>query len=405
MKNNSYRWVIVAAGGVLSCVAIGAMFSLPVFLLPIARTTGWSVTGVSTAMTIGFLAMSLGSIGWGMLSDRWGPRRVVLAGSGLLVAGLVLASRAASLLQFQLCFGLVVGLATAAIFAPLMACVTGWFDTRRSLAVSLVSAGMGMAPLTMSPFAAWLVSNHSWRTSLLVIAAVAAGVMIPLSFLIRTPPALAGQADAPAPERADAGGGAGQLLRSPAFLILFATNFFCCATHSGPIFHTVSYAVSCGIPMIAAVSIYSVEGLAGLGGRVAFGLLGDRFGAKRTLVSGLLLQALGATGYYFVNGLAGFYAAAAAFGFIYAGVMPLYSVLARENFPLRMMGTVIGGTAMAGSLGMATGPVVGGLIYDHLGSYGWLYLGSGAMGLGAFLIALTFKPLPKPRPDLELSTT
>jgi len=405
MHNHSYRWVIVAAGGLLSCVAIGAMFSLPVFLLPIARTTGWSVTGVSTAMTIGFLAMSLGSIGWGMLSDRWGPRRVVLAGSMLLVAGLALASQAASLFQFQLCFGLVVGVATAAIFAPLMACVTGWFDTRRSLAVSLVSAGMGMAPMTMSPFAAWLVSNHSWRSSLLVIAAVAAGVMIPLAFLIRTPPALAGQADAPAPDLPDSGGGAGQLLRSPPFLILFATNFFCCATHSGPIFHTVSYAVSCGIPMIAAVTIYSVEGLAGLGGRVAFGLLGDRFGAKRTLVSGLLLQALGATGYYFVNGLAGFYAAAAAFGFIYAGVMPLYSVLARENFPLRMMGTVIGGTAMAGSLGMATGPVVGGLIYDHLGSYGWLYLGSGAMGLGACLIALTFKPGPKPSPGLELSMT
>jgi MFS family permease len=58
-----------------------------------------------------------------------------------------------------------------------------------------------------------------------------------------------------------------------------------------------------------------------------------------------------------------------------------------------MMGTVIGGTAMAGSLGMALGPLVGGLIFDRLGSYGWLYLGSGAIGLGAFLIALAFKPM------------
>lgn len=396
MRNDSYRWVIVAAGGLLGCVAIGAMFSLPVFLLPIARSTGWSVTGISTAMTIGFLAMALGSIAWGMLSDRWGPRRVVLAGSVALAVSLILASRAASLWQFQLCFGLLVGVATSAIFAPLMACVTGWFDTRRSLAVSLVSAGMGMAPMTMSPFAAWLISRHDWRTSLLGIAAVAAGVMIPLALLIRTPPALARRADTPAPDQPDAGVQPGQLVRSPLFIILCVTNFFCCATHSGPIFHTVSYAVSCGIPMIAAVSIYSLEGFAGLGGRVAFGLLGDRFGAKRTLVSGLLLQALGAAAYFFVSGLAGFYVAAAVFGFIYAGVMPLYSVLARENFPLRMMGTVIGGTAMAGSLGMATGPVLGGLIYDRLGSYGWLYLGSAAMGVGAFLIALTFKPRSMP---------
>ena len=90
-----------------------------------------------------------------------------------------------------------------------------------------------------------------------------------------------------------------------------------------------------------------------------------------------------------------FYAVAAVFGFIYAGVMPLYAVLARENFPLRMMGTVIGGTAMAGSLGMALGPLAGGLIYDATASYRWLYVGSWAMGIGAFLIAMTFRPLPK----------
>jgi MFS family permease len=67
----------------------------------------------------------------------------------------------------------------------------------------------------------------------------------------------------------------------------------------------------------------------------------------------------------------------------------------RENFPLRIMGTMIGGTAMAGSLGMAAGPLAGGLIYDTFASYAWLYIGSWAVGLGAFLIALTFRPLPR----------
>jgi MFS family permease len=184
----------------------------------------------------------------------------------------------------------------------------------------------------------------------------------------------------------------GQAIRSPQFITLLLTNFFCCATHSGPIFHTVSYAITCGIPLVAAVSIYSVEGLAGLGGRVAFGFLGDRFGAKRVLVSGLLLQAFGALAYFFVRELSAFYAVAGLFGFVYAGVMPLYAVLARENFPLRMMGTIIGGTTMAGSLGMATGPLAGGLIYDTFASYGWLYIGAFGIGIGAFLIASTFRP-------------
>jgi MFS family permease len=190
----------------------------------------------------------------------------------------------------------------------------------------------------------------------------------------------------------------GQAMRSPQFIILLLTNFFCCATHSGPIFHTVSYAVTCGIPLIAAVSIYSVEGLAGMGGRVAFGILGDRLGAKRVLVAGLLLQAFGALAFFFVRDLGAFYAVAAVFGFIYAGVMPLYSVLARENFPLSMMGTIIGGIAMSGGLGMATGPLAGGLIYDTFASYGWLYIGAWGIGIGAFLIALTFRPFPKNQP-------
>jgi MFS family permease len=399
MKEYRYRWVIVAAGGLLGCVAIGAMFSLPVFLGPIAQDTGWSNTGVSSAMTIAFVSLALGSIVWGNLSDRFGAPIVVLAGSLLLAISLAMASRATSLIAFQLVFGILVGGSTAAIFAPMMACVTGWFNTHRSLAVSLVSAGMGMAPMTMSPLAAWLVSMYDWRTSFLIIAALVAAIMIPVAFLVRRPPALARGSSVAVPgEAPEPAMSVGQALRSPQFIILVLTNFFCCATHSGPIFHTVNYAVSCGIPLMVAVSIYSVEGLAGLGGRVAVGVLGDRFGAKHVLVSGLLVQAVAALGYLYVRELMAFYTVAALFGFIYAGVMPLYAVLARENFPLQMMGTVIGGTAMAGGLGMATGPVAGGLIYDSFASYSWLFLGSFALGIGAFLIALTFKPIPKEHP-------
>jgi MFS family permease len=396
MDPSRYRWVIVAAGGLLGCVAIGAMFSLPVLLQAITRDTGWSVAGVSSAMTIGFLAMAFASMAWGTLSDRFGPLPVVLTGSTVLAVSIALASQTTSLIVFQFLFGVMVGGSIAAIFAPMMATVTGWFDSRRvSLAVSLVSAGMGVAPMTMSPLVGWLVSVYDWRTTMLIVAGIVAAVMIPVSLLVRRPPALASGAATAVADGGPAEMSVGEAIRSPQFMILLLTNFFCCATHSGPIIHTVSYAVSCGIPLIAAVSIYSLEGFAGLFGRIGFGLLGDKFGAKRVLVAGLLVQAFGALAYAFVRDLGAFYAVAALFGFVYAGTMPLYAAIARENFPLKMMGTVIGGTAMAGSLGMATGPVAGGLIYDTLGSYTWLYVGSWAMGIGAFLIAMTFRPFPK----------
>ena len=388
----SYRWIIVAAGGLIGCVAIGAMFSLPVFLSAIVGATGWSRTGVSSAMTIGFLAMAAGSVGWGAFADRFGPRPAALAGAVLLSAGLALAGEARSLWQFQLAFGVLVGVSAAATLAPTLAAVTGWFDTQRSLAVSLVSAGMGMAPMTMAPLAVVLISRLDWRQSFLCLSALVLAIMIPAALFLRRPPSLE-SAGVAAEERAGAASlSVSKALRTPQFTILLLTNFACCATHSGPIFHTVSYALTCGLPAAVAVSIYSVEGFAGMFGRVAFGFSGDRFGAKRTLVAGLTVQAFAALAYAGVAGAEGFYAVAAIFGFAYAGTMPLYAVLARETFPPRMMGLVIGASGMAGSLGMALGPLAGGWIYDAFGGYVGLYALSFGFGLVAVLFAATYRP-------------
>jgi hypothetical protein len=118
--------------------------------------------------------------------------------------------------------------------------------------------------MTMSPLEARLISNHDWRTSLQILAEIAAVVMIPVSLLVRRAPALESGSVVPASQEPQAAITLAQALKSPQFITLLLTNFFCCATHSGPIFHTVSYAITCGIPLVSAVSIYSVEGLAAL---------------------------------------------------------------------------------------------------------------------------------------------
>jgi len=398
----SYGWVIVGTGALMGCVAIGALFSLAVFLQPMAEATGWSRTGISSAMTLDFLTMGVAAFGWGALSDRFGPRIVVLSGALLLGLGLALASRASSLMEFQLIYGIVVGVAAGAVFAPMIATVTGWFDRHRGLAVSLVSAGMGVAPMTISPFAQWLISAHDWRTAMLTIALGAWALLVPAALLVRRPPLETSSSPGTAAEGGE-GMTVGQALRSPQFVVLSLTFFFCCAAHSGPIFHTVSYALACGLPAMTAVTIYSVEGLAGLGGRVLFGLLGDRFGARRVVVLGLMVQAAGAGSYYFTRGAGEFYAVAILFGMAYGGVMPLYAVLAREYFPLRIMGTVFGAAAMISSLGMALGPAAGGWIFDTFHGYGYLYIASFGMGLAAVAIALAF-PTPSSgqrRPQAE----
>lgn len=387
----TYRWTIVAIGALMSCVAIGAMFSLAVFLGPLSADTGWSRAGISSAMTLNFIVMGLGAFAWGALSDRFGVRPVVLAGAVLLGLALVLASRMTSLPAFQLVYGVLVGLAASAFFAPMMATVTGWFDTHRSLAVSLVSAGMGVAPLTISPFAQWLITTYDWRTAMLVIGIGAWILLIPAALVVRRPPAAAATDQAPAVP------GLGRTLRSTPFIVLGLTFFACCAAHSGPIFHMVSYAMFCGVAPMAAVSIYSVEGLAGLGGRLLFGIAGDRFGAKPVLIAGLMIQSVAIAAYLAVGDLTQFYALAIIFGAAYGGVMPLYAVLARDYFGQATLGAVLGAAMMLSSLGMAIGPLAGGWIFDSFGDYAWLFLGSAIVGIGAVAMAIAFPPVDRAR--------
>jgi MFS family permease len=394
----SYRWVIVAAGALMGCVAVGTMFSLAIFLEPVATDTQWSRAGISSAMTLNFIVMGLGGFFWGAMSDRFGARIVVLIGSVLLGLALVLASRAESLLAFQLTYGVLVGLSASAFFAPMIAITMSWFDEHRSLAVSLVSAGMGMAPMTVSPFARWLISAYDdWRVAMLLIGIGAWVLLLPAAMFVRNPPAAVAENSAARPIAQTEGMSLSRVLRSPQFLVLGFTFFACCAAHSGPIFHMVSYAMFCGIGPMAAVSIYSVEGAAGLGGRVLFGLLADKLGVKPVLITGLLIQAAVIAAYTMVSELTQFYVLAVIFGGTYGGVMPLYAVLAGEYFAARILGTVLGAATMLSSIGMAFGPLAGGWAFDNFANYNWLFIGSALVGLGAVAIALAFPPLPRPQ--------
>jgi MFS family permease len=388
----TYGWLIVAIGLVVTCVGMGSMMSLAVFLEPMTAATGWSRTGVSTAATLNFLFMGVASFGWGALSDRFGTRPVVLTGALLLGAGMAAASQATSLLLFQILFGVVVGVAVGAFYAPLTAAASAWVTHHRTLAVALVSAGMGVGSLTVAPFARWMISAHDWRLAMLAVAALTWLAIIPAAMLVRRPPA--GDPSAPPAPGAIEGPAmsVGQALRTPQFACIALTHFACCAAHSGPIFHMVTFAIGCGLPAMVATSVFGVAGLAGLGGRIFCGMIADRVGVKPTLVVGLAFQAIAISLYLVVSDLGSFYALSILFGLSYGGVMPLYAVLVRDYFGARIMGTTFGAVSMVASLGMALGPWAGGWAFDSFASYTWLYIGSLSVGVGAVAVALTFRP-------------
>ena len=396
----SYGWVIIAAGMAMSCIGMGAMMSLGVLLQPIVQDTGWSRTAVSVAALLNFLGMGVGSFAWGALSDRFGARVVVMAGGVMLGLGLALAGRTESVLAFQLVYGGTVGLAVGSLYVPMTALAVRWFDRNRSLAAALVSIGMGMGTTIMAPLAGWLVSMGGWRFAMTTMGVIAWAVILPASLLLRAPPVPDGTAGAAAV--ADAPDiPLSRALVSAQCLAISLAFFACCAAHSGPIFHMVSYVANCGVPELMAASVFGMAGLGGLVGRIAFGLLSDRFGARPTLIAGLTLQGTSILLWLADGGLGGFYATALVFGFAYGGVMPLYAILVRESFPGRIMGGVFGVVVMVSFFGMAIGPWLGGFVFDRFGTYAWLYLVSAALGLTAAGIACMVRPnggrmLPQP---------
>ncbi len=387
-----YGWVIVGVGMIVTCVGFGAMLSLSVFLQPMAEAMAWSRTGIAMAAMLNFLCMGVGAFLWGALSDRFGTRTVILCGGVLLGLGMVLASRASTLLEFQLLYGAVVGLATGSFYAPLISTTTRWFTVHRSLAVALVSAGLSVGATVMAPLTRWTITTFDWRTAMLAVGDLVWLVIIPAALFVRNPPTPAGAAAPAATTTAGPELTIGQVVRTPQFGAIALTHFACCAAHSGPIFHMVTHAIDRGVPAMAAATVLSAAGLASLSGKIGCGIFADRVGAKRGLVAGLALQAVAIGLYLLAGGLTSFYALALVFGFAYGGVMPLYAIVVREYFGERIMGAAFGAVSLAATLGMALGPWIGGWVYDALGSYAWMFIASSAIGLGAVAIATTFRP-------------
>jgi MFS family permease len=135
------------------------------------------------------VTLGIGSFLWGVLSDRTGPRAVILVGGVLLGLGLVLASQVTALWQFTVVYGVLVGLAVGAFYAPLTSVVSRTFVANRGLAIGLVSAGAGMGNFAVAPLVRWLITQYDWRTAMIVVVDLGWLTTLPLALLVRVPAA------------------------------------------------------------------------------------------------------------------------------------------------------------------------------------------------------------------------
>lgn len=361
-------WVVATVALAVLTMSYGAPLVTVVALKPIAAELGVSRSAPAAAVSLTYLGAGLGGIMMGWIAERIGIRVVVMGCGSMIGAGLAIASFG-GLTQLYVCNLLLIGLLGAAgMFAPLMTYVSRWFDRRRGSAVALISSGQYVAGGLWPSVFQYGIDRVGWRNTMLIYAFAAALVIVPLALIfLRRPPETP---EAPIIRTAD--GRRPAVLGLPANLVMallaFAV-FCCCVTMSMPMAHMVAFCSDIGIGPTHGAAMLSVLLGCAFVARQAWGWIADRMGGLTTVLLASLGQATATAGFLITQDEVGLFTVAAIFGLGFGGLIPGYVLAIRDLFPAREAAWRIPVVLFPGSLGMATGGWLAGLMYDHYGFY------------------------------------
>lgn len=353
-------WFVVAAAFVAMFVVYGIVYSFGAFFDAMAEDfgTGKGATAlmfsITTAWYFGFGLVA------GRFADRFGPRPVLLAAAGFLGVALLLTSRVQSIWLGYLTYGVGVGVAVACAYVPMVATVGAWFVRRRTTALGVAVAGIGMGTLVVAPISERLIAAHGWRTTYVVLGLVGAALLVIASLGASRPPL--GLASAPVPLR--------EIARERWFVVLYLAILLLSVSLFVPFVFIKSYATDHGIDDGPATAIVGLIGAASVVGRLGLGALGSRFGAGRlTQLSFVVLTA--SFGIWLAAGssYAMLIAFAVVMGVAYGGFIALTPAMVADLYGTVGLATVLGALYTAAAIGGLVGPPVIGVVIDHV-SYG-----------------------------------
>jgi MFS family permease len=361
-------WVVATVALVVLSMSYGAPLTTVVALKPIAAEFGAARSAPALAVALTFIGAGCGGIMMGWLAERIGVRRVVLFGGTMVGTGLTVSSLG-GLTQLYVSSFLLVGLlGTATMFAPLMTYVSRWFDRRRGSAIALISAGQYIAGALWPMLFQFSIDTIGWRHTMLAYGAVVVAVILPLAavFLRPAPNAAALGFIEPGPRVGE------RVLGLPPNLVLAAlafATFCCCVTMSMPMSHMVAFCSDIGIAPTQGAAMLSVLLISAFVARQFWGWLADRIGGLRTILWASAAQAAAMTGYLLTQNEFSLFTISAVFGFGFGGLIPGYVLAVRDLFPASEASWRIPTMLFPGSLGMAAGGWLAGVMYDHFAFY------------------------------------
>src|SRR5262247_3441588 len=368
VPESTYAWARLCAALALSAIGGVGMWSVIVALPAVQAEFHVARSAASLPYTMTMICFGFGGIVMGRLSDRLGIMVPIVAGAISLGLGYTAASQATSLWQFILAQGLLVGVASSATFAPIIADTSLWFTRHRGMAVAIIASGSYVAGTVWPPVVQHFIQTVGWRHTYLGIAAFCVASMLPLTLALRrrSPLGEASVAASQAIRRPSQ-----PLGMSPAALqaVLVVAGLSCCVAMSMPQVHIVAYSADLGHGAARGAQMLSLMLGFGVVSRLASGWICDRIGGRRTLLLGSSLQMLALVLFLPFDGLAPLYTLSALFGLFQGGIVPAYTVIIRDFYPPEEAGVRVATVLMATVFGMALGGWMSGVIYDLTGSY------------------------------------
>lgn len=391
-----YGWAVVAAAFTLMFTGFGVVYTFAAFFKAFQTEFGAPRAHVSLVFSLcAFLYFLLGAPA-GMLADRFGPRRVALAGAAVLALGLVGASFAPSLAVLYVTYSVGIGVGVGLTYVPSVGAVQPWFLQQRAFATGIAVAGIGAGNLVVPPLAAWWIELYGWRGAYLMLAAFALVLSGTAACVIDNDPARRGLKNGHTSESAagvepQSGWSLAEALRSRVFWVLYASLFLPTIGVFVPMVHLAPYATDLGHPESAGVLLISLIGLGSLLGRFGIGGLADRMGRLQSLA--LMYAGLGVCFlvWWQSKSLWALACMSVAMGLFYGGFVATMPAVVMDIFGGRAVSAIIGWLYTAPGLGTLIGPPLAGYAFDRLGSYDAPILGAAALSFlgaaGVYLLA------------------
>jgi MFS family permease len=387
----------VGASFVIQAVSIGAMFTYGVFFKEFQADFGWSRATISVASSLAFFVMGAVGILAGRLSDRIGPKAIMVVSGISLGLGFMLMSRLQTPWQLYLLYGVLAGIGLSTHDVITLSTVARWFIKRRGMMTGIVKVGTGTGQVLVPPFAVAIIAAFGWRNAYLILGTLTLLALVAAAQVLRRDPqsiGLLADGGSHAPGEAGNGPGGGDMplsaaVRKPQFWIICIAELVAFSCIFTIIVHIVPHATDLGLSLATAVAVQSTFGGVSMLGRFVMGVAIDRIGGKRSLIICFSIFFCGFIWLQMAREAWMLFLFAVIYGLAHGSFFTAVSPTLAEFFGTGSHGLLFGIVLFSGTIGGAIGPLLAGHTFDMTGSYQMVFLLlSGLAGIGFVLMTL-----------------